>query len=302
MPPDSFLLRKLAKGRIWRRILFERLTEPLHLNIASLFVLLFGSYRRKIEWDLVVRQPYAYGVLKAADLARVNDLDAVTLVEFGVASGGGLMNMAKIAQQVSAETGVRFAIHGFDTGTGMPPALDYRDHPEIYQQGDFVMDVDALRAILPDNVTLHLGELSQTVPAFLSGLTQAAPVGFVSIDVDYYSSTVEALDALKGDPRCYLPWVIVYADDISLEPHNSAAGELLAIEEFNAAVPLRCIEAHAFFEKWRIFRRAVWVRQIMFMHVMDHPRRAKADISATQRYIENPYLKAPQQKERFYLD
>lgn len=264
-------------------------------------MLAFGSYRRKIQWDLVVRQPYAYGVLKAADLAKENGLDAVTLVEFGVASGGGLMNMAKIAERVSAETGVRFEIHGFDTGSGMPPALDYRDHPETYQQGDFVMDVESLRSILPENVTLHLGELADTIETFLGGLLPAAPIGFVSIDVDYYSSTVDALQAFTGAPDRYLPWFPVYADDITLEPHNCAAGELLAFQEFNDAQPLRRLESHPFFEKWRIFRRAIWVRQILFLHVHDHPRRASVVAKATKRYIENPYLKA-QQKERFFLD
>lgn len=299
--PDNarLLANKLRKGRIWQRILRERATEPLHLNIASLFVLAFGSYRAKIDWDLVVSQPYAFGVLKAADLARKQGLDAVTVVEFGVASGSGLMNLATLAERVTAETGVRFEIHGFDTGSGMPPALDFRDHPELYQQGDFVMDVEGLRAILPSNVMLHLGELSETIPAFLDGLEAYTPIGFVSMDVDYYSSTVQALELLKAPPERYLPWLPVYADDISLSTHNSKAGELLAFAEFNASNADRNLEAHAFFEKRRIFQRAIWVRQMLFLHVLDHPRRTPGPPMATKRYIENPYLKSELRRERF---
>src|SRR4051794_27402049 len=180
MSAGALLRSKLSKRRVWRRLFLERLREPLHLNAAPAVVLAFGSYRSKINWDLVVRPHYAYGVLKAADLARQNGVRAVTLLEFGVASGAGLMNLADIARQVSHETGIEFQLHGFDSGSGMPPAEDYRDHPDLYQEGDFTMDVEALRTILPDNVSLHLGPLASTVPQFLAELDPRAPIGFVS--------------------------------------------------------------------------------------------------------------------------
>lgn len=302
MQIDRFLIRKLLKSRIWRRILLERLTEPIHLNLVSLFVLAFGTYRTKIAWDLVVRQPYAYGILKAAELARQHGLDAVTVVEFGVAAGGGLLNMAHIAARVQRETGVALHIHGFDTGSGMPPAVDYRDHPELYQEGDFEMDQVALEAILPPNVTLHIGPLPQRVAEFLDTLGPAAPLGFVSLDVDYYSSTVDALTAFAGPAEKYLPWLVVYVDDISLEPHNSKAGQLCAITEFNDRVPIRQLERHAFFEQWRIFRRASWIRHIMFLHVLDHERRSTPCPRPIKRYIENPYLPHEAQRERFSIE
>jgi hypothetical protein len=53
------LKNKLARRDRWRRIFLERLTEPVHLNLLSLPVLLFGSYRAKIAWDLIIRQQYA---------------------------------------------------------------------------------------------------------------------------------------------------------------------------------------------------------------------------------------------------
>ena len=65
-----------------RRILRERLTEPLHLNVASSFVAAFGSVRSKIAFDLQ-RPHYAYGLLEAADQAREAGLRAFTAVELG---------------------------------------------------------------------------------------------------------------------------------------------------------------------------------------------------------------------------
>src|SRR5205807_4400526 len=133
-------------------------------------------------WDLVVRQPYAFGALEAADIGRASGLSAVTLVEIGVASGAGLMNLAYVAERVSKETGIRCEVHGFDSGTGMPPPVDYRDHPDLYQHGDFTMDVHALRAMLPAGTGLHLGPLSSTIPKFLQQLAVSAPIGFVVLD------------------------------------------------------------------------------------------------------------------------
>src|SRR2546430_1535166 len=153
----GFLLRKLQHKDVWERILRERLTEPLHLNGLSLLVWAVGSYRAKIAFDLVVRQWNAYGILKAADQAKALGISRVSLVEFGVAAGAGLMNMAEIARRVTHVTGVQFRLYGFDTGAGLPPPTDYRDHPDLYQQGECGMDVVALRNALPPNAELVLG-------------------------------------------------------------------------------------------------------------------------------------------------
>src|SRR5690348_9762896 len=121
------LREKLKRAHVWRRIFYERLSEPIHLNAISLFVAAFGSYRTKIDFDLIPRQHYAYGVLRAAELAAKSGLKAVTIVEFGVAEGTGLMNLCRISRKVSAITGIEFEIVGFDSGVGMPPPQDYRD-------------------------------------------------------------------------------------------------------------------------------------------------------------------------------
>ncbi len=60
--------RALQRGKL-HKILVERLTEPLHVNVASLFVAAFGDMRSKINFDLVIRQQYAYPILRAADFA-----------------------------------------------------------------------------------------------------------------------------------------------------------------------------------------------------------------------------------------
>ena len=56
------MFTKLLQPRIWKRLYIERLGEPLIYNLVSIFVLLFGSFRQKIKYDLVPRQPYAFSL------------------------------------------------------------------------------------------------------------------------------------------------------------------------------------------------------------------------------------------------
>ena len=87
----SYLFKRLSKKRIWKIIFKERLTEPLHLNFFSVFVFLFGSFRKKVTYDLVLRPQHAFGILQAADKAKSIGKSEMTIIEFGVANGGGLI-------------------------------------------------------------------------------------------------------------------------------------------------------------------------------------------------------------------
>jgi hypothetical protein len=283
-------LKKLRNRYIWQRIFYERLTEPLHLNVLALGVALFGGFRARVAFDLVIRHNNAYSILAAADLARELGVRQVTLIEFGVAAGAGLLNMCRIADRVTRETGVHFQVVGFDTGKGMPPPESYRDHPEIYQQGDFPMDEAALRRALPHNARLVIGELAETVPAFLHTVSDETPIGFVVVDVDYYSSTGDALAVFDGQPEQYLPRTLVYLDDLEHPSHNSWCGERGAVVEFNEAHELRKIEQHAFLRGYRIFRNARWIDHMFTLHVLDHPSRATLFQERRATVLTNPYI------------
>jgi hypothetical protein len=272
------------------RLFYERLSEPIHLNIVSLFVAAFGSFRRKVEFDLVVRQSHAFGLLQAADNARLLGLKSVTALEFGVANGAGLLNICHIAQQVTAETGILFRIIGFDSGAGLPPPRDYRDHPEYYREGDYPMNHDALRRLLPANAELVLGNLPDTVPTVLDRLTDDAPIGFVSIDVDYYWSTKEALRIFADRPEKYLPTTTVYLDDITAEGHNPWCGELLALNEFNDENDLRKICPFNLLRSNRLFKNANWIDHIFTLHVFDHYARSIDHGAREVNYLDNPHF------------
>jgi hypothetical protein len=181
--------QRLLRPHIWKRFLVERFSEPLHLNLLSLFVAIFDSLRKKIFFDLCIRQQHAFGPLTAADDALANGYKSVTVIEFGVANGVGLLSIFALAQKLTRAIGLSFNIIGVDNVSGMPPLRDYRDHPELYQAGWYPMEApDQLRAKLPANAKLILGDITTTVPQFVSAPLEDSPIGLVSVDVDYYWS------------------------------------------------------------------------------------------------------------------
>ena len=282
-------IKKIKHKYIWKRILLERLAEPLHLNILSVFIFLFGSYRSKIFFDLIIRQQHAFGLLKAAERAQKLGYKSVSVIEFGVASGAGLMNIQKIATRIQKMTGVKFEIYGFDNIIGMPPHKDFRDHPDLYKEGDFPMSRELLKKHLDGNTFLIEGYIKENIKSFLHNLSPESPIGFVSIDVDYYSSTKDALTVFDDKYSKYLDIVYLYFDDIQLEEHNGLCGELLAISEFNQRHKRRIIEKFAFLENTRIFKHANWLKHIRLLHILDHPHRNKTNDKPTY-HIENHYI------------
>ena len=108
------MLKKLRHKYIWDRIFLERLSEPLHLNFLSLFIKLFGNYEKQIEWDLVLKQQHSYGILKAAKLAKKLKMDSISVIEFGVANGTGIINIQQICSKITKLLDIKFDIYGFD--------------------------------------------------------------------------------------------------------------------------------------------------------------------------------------------
>lgn len=230
----------------------------------------------QILWDRIDRPHYAFGLWLAAIQAARLGIPKLQVYEFGVAYGAGLLNLCKIAELITESTDIMFDIYGFDSDVGMPKLQDFRDHPEIWHQGQFLSDHEAIRAQLPANGTLITGNIASTLPEFMKeNVGSNTPVGFVSIDVDLYSSTKQCFPIFSHpDPRTYLPVTIVYMDDINDQlTCNQFTGEELAIAEFNDGNSLRKLQ------EMRVRQNHPprgWHDHIYGLHNLDHPARTGA--------------------------
>ena len=161
-------------------------------------------------WDISRKPQYLLGLAAAARQAMLEGVSSISAIEFGVAGGAGLLVLQEEAEAVSQKTGVDIRVFGFDMGTGLPELIgDYRDHPDIWQPGDYPMNEVALRKRLSSKTRLILGNVEDTVnQTFESPGTPH--LGFVSIDVDLYSSTRAALKVFRVTGRKMLLHVPMY--------------------------------------------------------------------------------------------
>lgn len=220
-----------------------------------------------------LRLNYRWGMLASARMAQALGLPAISVIEFGVAGGNGLVEMENLAREITQRSGVKIEVYGFDTGTGLPKPVDYRDLPQMWQEGFYGMDVDALKARL-SSAQLLLGEVSQTVPEFIK--SKPAPVGFIAFDMDLYSSTVAAFQLFEDALDLVLPRVVCYFDDIIGFSHSDFTGERLAISEFNQRHSMRKLSKIYGLQKF-LKRNDPWLDMLYLFHAFEHPLYAEPD-------------------------
>ena len=243
----------------------------------EILVKAFGSFRAKEQLGLIHPRPsYAYGLLRAADICRLLGKRRTTVVEFGVAAGSGLFAMVDIADQVTRATGIEFRIVGFDSGQGLPRFEGCKDHPELWVPGDFAMpDRVHMEERLRGKAELVFGDIAETVTPFMKTMTPDAPLGFVSVDVDLYSSTVSCLRILTGRSDLYNPAIAVYLDDFTTYFGNRWCGELAAINEFSDANATRKIDRDYTLPGHRPHKHLHWYNRMFVAHVLDHDLRTR---------------------------
>ena len=226
-------------------------------------------------WSLQNAQPnlrthFAWGVLSAAHLASCFEIPRISVIEFGVAGGNGLVALEQIATKIEPLYRIGIDVYGFDTGVGLPKPVDYRDLPNLYRESGFAMDEAKLRARLT-RARLVVGDVNETISTFLA--SRPAPVGFVSVDVDLYSSTMNTLKLFDAETSLLLPRVYCHFDDILGETFSEFTGERLAIRDFNAAHATRKISP-VFGLRYFLLpphTTEAWPDQVFIAHHFDHP-------------------------------
>ena len=228
-----------------------------------------GSYQQRLGIGAVERPHYAYCLYHSAILAARLGFREISAVEFGVAGGNGLLNLEYHASEIEKALPVTISIFGFDTGAGLPKPVDYRDLPHRFVESSYKMDVPMLRAKLK-RANLVLGDVKETVSSFTAEYSPP-PLAAIFFDLDFYSSTVDALKLFDCDEKYRLPRIFCYFDDIlgsEVELYNDWVGERLAIKEFNDANTMRKISPAYHLLKNRLPEK--WHHRIFIYHDFHH--------------------------------
>ncbi|MBV8739929.1 MAG: hypothetical protein JO007_22285 [Alphaproteobacteria bacterium] len=255
--------------------------EPPFRLLTRLIVKQFLSNPAvRARWGVDPYPAYLYGMLEGALLAKRQGISGITAVEFGVASGGGLLAMEQYARRIEQFTGIVIKVVGFDTGSGLPAFIgDYRDHPDHWQTGAYPLADDLRGRIDPASTRLVIGDVRQTVPAFLKE-SDFLPLGFVSFDLDLYSSTRDALQIFDSRERKMLRQTPIYFDDIDFISNHRWAGELLAIEEFNRSCDFVKIDHWYNLKSDKPFPEAYYWEKLMVAHDLEAISRSGSNVGA----------------------
>jgi hypothetical protein len=166
---------------------------------------------------------------------------------------------------------VDIELYGFDLGSGLPRPCDYRDMPHYFKAGLYPMDRRSLQRKLK-RARLVIGGVKDNCTTFFHEYNPA-PVGCIFHDLDFYSSTTEALTLFDADATHFLPRVFMYFDDIVGDDTwlcNNYTGERLAIADFNQNHRAKKIAKN--YHLRARYPTISWSYQIYIYHDFEHPR------------------------------
>lgn len=260
LEPDAPFSARLLRSIISPELLVRQVVKKFSI----------GSLDFRLAIQALDRLEYAFGVKQAVYLATRLSLPSVSVIEFGVAGGTGLLALEQYALEIGRAHGIEVEVYGFDLGSGLPAPSDYRDLGYVWKRGAYKMDADSLRKRL--NVAqLLLGDVKETVPQFLA--LHHAPIGFISFDLDFYSSTRNAFRIFDCPDEHVLPRIFCFFDDIVSDGHQlhcEEVGELLAIREFNENSNGKAnLSACPILKPGTVFP-AVWQDQLRVYHRFEH--------------------------------
>ena len=245
--------------------------EPARLYVFRHFLKKhpFFSFKFRLAIDAHMYPPYAYGMYCAALQAKALGLTAVSIIEFGVAAGHGLLEMELYADQIFHETGINVHIFGFDSGVGLPESDNYKDQLYFWGEGDFKQNQNALNKKLKKSKVIY-GDVGETIISFLKKKV-CPPIGFISFDLDFFSSTTSALKIFNGDDDFFLPRVECYFDDVGsteLLCASEETGVLKAISDFNELTDNKVLQKMGLQASRR--NPAAWNNHMYVQHRFNH--------------------------------
>jgi hypothetical protein len=158
------------------------------------------------------------------------------MLEFGVGNGEGFQILLHFRDVWLRRLRLKNKVvaAGFDTFEGIPAARP-GDVGLPWRKGDFTdVSMESLKLYLDTKFKdFHLvkGLFKDTLKQHDQFLREYPPI-FVSIDCDYYSSTMDVFEHLLPDIAPH--GCLFYFDDVGINFYSEQTGELRAIAEVNA--------------------------------------------------------------------
>jgi hypothetical protein len=158
--------------------------------------------------------------------------------EFGVQDGESVEKVWRAIRKYHKQIPSHWNIYGFDSFEGLPDFQNSADiHPVVgkgaYKSrgADFVRERLQKKGVPAEKIILVPGFFEKSLTQELKKKLNYPKASLVTIDCDYYSATLTALDWVE---ELLYDGSLVYFDDVGFYNYNPNKGELKAIADFNA--------------------------------------------------------------------
>lgn len=158
-------------------------------------------------------------------------LDHISIIEFGVASGGSLKYLESLKVKFEKKYKIEIRIFGFDTFEGMPKSENVFDQLYDWKEGDYNADFNTVQSKL-NYTKLIKGDIKDTISNKLFNDYNITNVLIVLFDLDYFTSTNNSFKIFeKSLSSNILPRVGLFFDN--LHSSSEISGEYYSIQKFN---------------------------------------------------------------------
>lgn len=207
------------------------------INISSR---IFGTTLAEFVGEKLALDPLRSWFYSAINAQHEFFSGKLTYFEFGVGGGGTLLRYISALKSFCRKNRddiYNHHIYLFDSFMGLPAKKDIRDDHPHWGKGVFYHPREEIEGLLKrhgievDKGTVHFveGYFEQTLTPKLATEIPHKPT-IITIDVDYYSSTMTVLRWLRPLLR---EGTLFYFDDVWSFYGNPYKGELAAINDFN---------------------------------------------------------------------
>jgi O-methyltransferase len=198
--------------------------DTVFTNPRSSLVRLFAGYLEKMI-KMKNRAPSPFG----------------TYYEFGTGWGGTLAAFMLAAQQVASKHGLNaddFRVFAFDSFEGLPSSDHPADRHSAWGEGAMASSIEVIRQKIETHpfakrvpVRYTKGYFKDSLTDVLIGQIKGFPPSIITVDVDYYTSTLESLlwiDRFIGSGP------LIYFDDMWAFHGHPGHGQIRAVREFHS--------------------------------------------------------------------
>jgi hypothetical protein len=232
--------------------------KPYRVAILRLLVLILKKFR-----------PHYYALLYESFYeAKKLNYSEISVIEFGVAGGNGLLAIEKYCEKLSKKFKIDYQIFGFDfggtAGGGLMETKEPKDITYFWSKGDFKMNEEKLKKKIKKS-NLIIGDINKTLDNFVE-LYKPPKISTIFFDLDYYTSTKNSFKIFDNDDKYFMPRVFCYFDDVHA-PANNFTGVHAAINEFNLEKKKKIVKDYG---SSLSFKYGPFYEEVYLMHNFEH--------------------------------